>query len=273
VISRRLGLVLLGLLPFLFNANMIAAKATAGQIPPVALAFWRWAATALLVAVVFWRPLWAERAVLRAEAGRLFVLGAFGMGICGAFPYLGALTTTATNIGLIYAASPVLIGVLAAAFWGERMHPRQILGTAMALAGVLAVVARGDWGVVQALAFSVGDLWIVAAAIGWAVYSVLLGHWPTRLSIPARFAGTILGGLAALFPFMLAEGALSGPPVPDTRTLGPSVAGLSLYLAPLTNAGLAFLVLGEEPQRFHLAGAALVLPGMWLATRKPRARG
>ena len=38
------------------------------------------------------------------------------MWVCGAFVYIGGRSTLAVNIGLIYAASPVLIA-LASAWW------------------------------------------------------------------------------------------------------------------------------------------------------------
>jgi len=43
-----------------------------------------------------------------------------------------------------------------------------------------------------------------------------------------------------------------------------------MYLFPLYNGVLAFLILGERLHSYHLIGAALVLPGIYLATRKPR---
>jgi drug/metabolite transporter (DMT)-like permease len=41
-----------------------------------------------------------------------------------------------------------------------------------------------------------------------------------------------------------------------------------LYLPPIYGALLAWLVLGEKPGWHHLAGAALILPSIWLATRR-----
>ena len=41
-----------------------------------------------------------------------------------------------------------------------------------------------------------------------------------------------------------------------------------MYLIPLYNGLLAYLVLGERLQLYHLAGALLVLPGIFLATRR-----
>ena len=47
-------------------------------------------------------------------------------------------------------------------------------------------------------------------------------------------------------------------------SLGASKAGLTMYLIPLYNGALAYLLLGEVPQFYHLVGAGLVLPGLWL---------
>src|SRR3546814_5727141 len=102
------------------------------------------------------------------------------MGVCGAFVYIAADTTSATNIGLIYAASPILIVALARVFYGERVTLRQGLGILLSLAGVLAIVARGDPGVLTGLRFASGDLWAAAAMAAWAVYSILLRHRPSR---------------------------------------------------------------------------------------------
>jgi drug/metabolite transporter (DMT)-like permease len=50
--------------------------------------------------------------------------------------------------------------------------------------------------------------------------------------------------------------------------LGPATASLILYLTPLYGAGLGWLLLGERLADFHLVGMALLLPGLWLGTRR-----
>ena len=43
---------------------------------------------------------------------------------------------------------------------------------------------------------------------------------------------------------------------------------MMLYLAPVYGALLAWLVLQEVPHWYHAAGAAMILPSIWLATRR-----
>jgi len=274
---------------------MLAAKATADLMPPVALAFYRWLFAMLMLAPVVWPRFWRQRHHLRREWPDLLVFGALGMGVCGAFVYIGADTTTATNIGLIYSSSPVLIIAISALFLGQRIGRAAMAGVFLALAGVVVIIAKGDPEVLARVDFVVGDLWIVAAAIGWATYSVMLKHRKTGFDTLTRFFAICLGGVVVLLPFTVAE-HLTGEQmtwtgetvgwlllvaaVPGVAAyaaysfivdrLGPDKAGLILYLIPLYNAVLAWLLLGEAPAWYHYAGAPLVLAGIWLANRKPR---
>ena len=291
--ERQVAFVLLFVAPALFAANMLVARATADAIPPVALAFWRWTVALLVLAPFTAGALWRQRQAVRREWRDIVVLGALGMGVCGAFVYIGADTTTATNIGLIYAASPILIVVLARAVYGEALGVVQAFGVALSLVGVIAIVCRGDIAVLVSVSFAVGNIWILGATAGWAVYATLLRHRPSALAAGARFAAIIAGGVLVLLPFTVAEGVGGALPALDWATaaavltvailpslgayqayaraqivLGAGPASLVMYLIPIYNGVLAFLLLGEALEAYHLIGAALVLPGIYLATRR-----
>ncbi|MEM7221608.1 MAG: DMT family transporter [Pseudomonadota bacterium] len=291
--DRRLAMVLLVIAPAMFASNMLVAKAVADLIPPVALAFGRWSVTFLLLLPFTLPSLWRQRRQVLAEWRDLAMLGALGMGVCGAFVYVGADTTTATNIGLIYAASPILIVVIARIGYREPLSGGQACGVALSLLGVLVVVCRGRWQTLVGFDFTVGDLWIVASAIGWALYSVLLRYRPSELPMMTRFAAAVMMGVMILLPFTLVEAFYGEPARIDGMTIGTMVflalvvsfggyqvygliqrslgagpTGLLMYLIPLYNAGLAYLLLGERLAAYHLVGAVLVLPGIYLATRR-----
>lgn len=292
--NKTLAHILLFITPALFSTNMLLARVAADYFPPVALATWRWGTVCLLLLPVCGRELWRQRAALRREAGELMVLGALGMGICGAVVYMGAATTTAINIGLIYTISPVLILLLSALMFGDKLVLRQGVGTCLALAGVLFIILRGDMGTLLSVSFSAGDLLILLAAMAWALYSVLLKRWPSSLGLTARLAATAGAGAIVMLPFLAWEHVTRGPPVFDgrtiatlitaiflpgllaygahsfiTRNLGPSLTGLMLYLSPVYTALLAWLMLGETFAFYHWAGSAMVLPGLYLATYTP----
>lgn len=293
---RREAVALFLATPAMFATNLLVARGLEGAVPPVALAFGRWTLTFLMLAPIGWLPLWRQRRQALAEWPVLLLLGLLGMGLCGAPIYAAGITTTATNMGLIYSASPILIGALGRLFWGDPAGPRQAAGIALCLAGVVLVIAKGDPAVLLGLQVTAGDLWVALATVSWAVYSLLIRHRPGRLDLRARFAAITLAGVLVNLPAVIAESAVAGLPALDLRVvgivvllalvpglgaflaynrlvalIGPASTGLIMYLVPLYNAGLAFLLLGERPQLYHLAGAALILPGIWAATR-PAAR-
>ncbi len=291
----RLARILLFINPAFFAGNMLMARATADLVPPIALAFWRWAIAVSILLMFLGGPVWRARADILAEWRDLTILGALGMGVCGAFVYIGADTTTAMNIGLIYAYSPVLIILLDHFFYGSVMIKRQWLGAGLALAGMLLIVFRGNLDSLLSLSLSPGDLWILAAATGWGFYSILLKHRPSKLKPNVRFAAIMLYGTAVLAPFHIWESVWIEAPTLDAlsigavlflalvpalgaygtygymqRYLGASTTSLILYLIPVYAASLGYILLGESLEFYHLTGAALVLPGIWLATRRRR---
>jgi drug/metabolite transporter (DMT)-like permease len=292
-----LAQALLFIVPGLWSSNYLIARLARDVIHPHALAFGRWSLAFALLLPFVGAGLWAQRATIRREWKHLLVLGALGMWICGAWVYIGGHTTTATNIALIYAVSPVAIAVAGVLLLHERMSRAQMVAVACALAGVVFVIAKGDIDNLLAVRLTPGDGWIFAAMISWTAYSLLLRRWPSALGPGERLAAIIGGGVIVLVPFVIWE-ARHAPPLPFEgralflvmlaavvpgvlsygaysllqRELGAARTALLLYLSPLYGALLAWAVLGEPPRWYHAVGALLILPSIWLATRTAQVR-
>lgn len=293
--QQKTAHMLLWVIPALWSVNYIVARLAPGVIGPHLLALGRWALAAAVLVVLARSELWQQRAQIARDWWQYLVLGVLGMLICGAWVYLGARTTTATNVALIYSAAPVLIA-LGSAFWlHERMGPRQKLGVALALAGVVHVVVKGQWSRLAELQFVPGDLWIVAATISWAAYALLQKMWPSTLGSTARLAAICVGGVVSLLPFAaweLTQPGLTQWGLPAVsmvlltalvpglgaywiygwaqKVLGASRVAMVLYLGPLYGGLAAWVMLGEAPGWHHLGGALLILPGVFLVTSGAR---
>ena len=289
----RIAYALLLVTPALWSVNYLIARWAPGVIAPHALALGRWSVAALLLAAFCWRELVAKRGQIRREWKQFLVLGALGMWVCGAFVYIGGRSTAAVNIGLLYAAAPVLIALASALWLHERFGRLQALGVVLALAGVLHVLVRGDWSALLQLRINPGDAWVAVAVICWAAYSLLLRAWPSAFGPVARLTLTACGGIVVLIPFTLWEAVawwptelswkslalvLAAALIPGAgaygaysimqRTLGAARVGVVLYLGPLYSAVIGWWVLGEAIEGFHAIGALLILPGIWLSTRR-----
>lgn len=291
--DRRLALILFFLVPAALVSNMVAARWIAGSIPPVATAFWRWGLTLLILAPFTARAMWRGRDEIRREWRTYLLLGFLGMGICGAPTYVAGVTTTATNAGLIYAACPVLIVLFARFGYGEAIGLARITGIVLALAGAGWILLRGEPSNIVRLSFVEGDLLIAAGAVAWAIYSVLLKYKGTTLDPMTRLATIVAFGVAVNVPFLIGEMAFYAVPNYDLRdwtvfaflalvpgiisylgysvvvgALGAGAASLLMYLVPLYGPAIAWIVLGERLAIYHLVGAALLLPGLYLGTRR-----
>jgi drug/metabolite transporter (DMT)-like permease len=289
----RLAHALLFVTPAMWSVNYLVARWAPGVIAPHALALARWSVAAVLLLALARTEIAAKRAQVRAEWREFLVLGALGMWICGAFVYIGGRSTTAVNIGLLYAAAPVFIALGSGLFLRDRLGTWQWWGVALALAGVTHILLRGRWDTLLALRIHPGDAWVAVAVLCWAAYSLLLRAWPSAFGSVARLALTALGGIVVLLPFTLWEAlywlpttwgwrsvalVLAAALVPGAgayaaysfmqRVLGPARVGVVLYLAPLYSAAAGWALLGERIEAFHAVGALLVLPGIWLSTRR-----
>lgn len=291
---QRLALVLLWFAPALWTVNYLVARTAPGVVQPHVLALARWALAGGILVFLARHELRRERAHLWHAGWQYLVLGALGMLVCGGWVYMGAQTTTAMNIALIYAASPVLIALGAVVWLGERFSWRQALGVVVALAGVFHVVVKGQWLQLAQVQWVAGDGWIVAAMVAWAAYALLQKKWASPLGATARLAAICVGGVLVLAPFALWEWqqperpawgwkatglAVTAGLIPGLaaywsygfaqRVLGASRVAATLYLGPLYGGLTAWLVLGEPMGWHHLGGAGLILPGIWLASRQP----
>jgi drug/metabolite transporter (DMT)-like permease len=289
---KQWAFALIFIAPALWAVNYLVGRAAAGTVAPHFLALGRWTIAGLLLLAFAWPEIRDKRAAIRTEWKQFLVFGALGMWICGAWVYIGARTTPASNIGLLYSTSPVMIALVSTFVLKERMGWVQGCGVALAFSGVLHVIFKGQWGNVANVEFTIGDAWILAAVLSWTVYSLLLKAWPSVFGPMARLTLIVIGGIPVLIPFtiveaiwfmptqvswssfgyMLAAGVFPGFGAYLAysymqRELGAARVGVVLYLGPIYAAITGYLVLGEPVRGFHWLGAALILPGIYLATR------
>lgn len=284
--------LLLVLTTLFWSGNFVLGRAVHGEIPALALSFWRWAIALLLVLPLAWPQLRAHRGLLLGHWRSLTLLGVLGITNFNSFVYLGLRDTTATNAVLMVSTAPVLIVLLSFLLLGQRPTPRQALGVAVSLSGVAVIVTRGDWHVLAQLALNLGDAWVFAAVVSWALYSVCLRWRPAGLPPLAFLAATMLTGLLALIPIYLWDRLVAGhvlainsvtlasiayvaifPSVlayifwnRAVAELGPNRCGQFLHLMPAFGALLSWLLLDERLYAYHWAGIALIATGLWLAT-------
>ena len=273
-------------------SNIIVARGGVEYVPPVSLAFWRWLTVFLILMPFFFEEILKKKKQFTSESPKLFFLGLTGCGICGAFPFIAGMSTTMANMGIIYTSSPIFIIVLAVLFFKDKINFSRVIGLILCLAGVLVIICKGDLSYLINFKFTSGDLWMLGAAIGWAIYSIFLINWKSNFSIMARFTLIAFFGAISLFPFYMIEesfffntefnnnflfwvlfAAISPGIIAFTlytrvqKYLGASLAGFTLYIFSIYSAIYGILLFEESLLTFHYYGAALVFIGVYLARK------
>lgn len=287
-----LGPLLAGAATLIWSGNFVIARALSDDIAPVQTAFWRWAIALLALAPFAAKGLWEHRRTIRAHAGYITVVGLLGVTLFNTLIYIAGHTTSATNLALIAAASPVLIAVFAAV-GGERLSLVRVLGMVLALVGVVALVAKGSVGVLLDMDFTGGDLWMIAAMCTFAGYSALLKRKPKELPAVVFLAATVLFGLVVLLPAQLVSVTVEGGFTPTGGTLsalayigiassalaffvwnkaveliGATRAGVVYYLQPVCVAALAWLTIGESSTPAQFGCMGLIIAGVALSSAR-----
>lgn len=288
--------LLLSLVSLFWAGNQIVGRAVAGEVPPILLACLRWVLATLLILPFAWRSLKADWPIIRANLGLLGFLGVVGGGAINTLSYIGLNYTTAMNALILNSSAPIFIVLFCFLIFGDRITLLQSIGITVSIAGVLTVVLGGDVNALSGVSLNRGDLLVMLGMASWGVYTAFLRKRPAIA--PLSFAATTFAAAAlANMPLVAIEAMLSYPLRPSlwaalaigyagifpsviaylfynrsVELIGGSRAGVYTHLVPLFGAILAFAFLGERPGLYHAAGFALIVVGIWLASRGPKPR-
>jgi drug/metabolite transporter (DMT)-like permease len=285
--------LLLTLTVLFWSGNMVVGRGIRADVPPLALAFWRWAIAFLLVLPLAWPHLKTQWPLLRQGWKPVVILGLLGVGSYNTFAYIGLQFTSATNAVLLNSFVPVATIAISWAFLGKQLRRLEGLGVVISLGGALTIVARGDPAVLAHLNLNVGDVWMLAAVLSWAIYTVGLAWRPAGVH-PMLMLGAMtavgLGALAPAYAWEMTQGRQMIVNLGSLASLayvgifpsflgyifynrgvaeiGASKASLFIHLMPVFGTLLSAIFLAEIPHWYHYLGIVLIFSGIWLTMKK-----
>ncbi|MGH2552102.1 MAG: DMT family transporter, partial [Chitinophagaceae bacterium] len=207
------------------------------------------------------------------------------------FVYIAGHYSTAINMALLgTCTSPIISVILAAIFLKEKVTLLRIAGMIIMLAGILLLLSKGSWEVLLTFSFSKGDWWILAAALTFAIYNVLVKRRPAEMHSSAFLLSIFMIGTLILAPFYLLELRIQGGfdfDIPNLGAilylgLGASVICFLLWnisisrlgagrtalfgnLIPVFTSMEAIWILNERITTIHLVSFILVVGGLAIA--------
>ncbi|MEL3919581.1 DMT family transporter [Aeromonas enteropelogenes] len=277
----------------IWAANTVVSKAAAGVVDPAAISFYRWVIAALALSPFCLPALWRRRSEIRPWFGKLLVLSLLGMVLYQCLAYYAAHSTSATNMGVIGSLLPLLTLLQGALFFGQRPGRQALLGMSLSLFGVLWLLGQGRPLALLHTGINPGDGMMLLGAASYALYGLLIRRWQLPFGPWLNLYLQILLAVLLLVPVALSAESLAVPRegwgmvlfagiasslfaaycwMRGLASLGPERTSVFMNLMPLCTALIAVITLGEPIHGYHLLGGGLILGGVMLAQRKPRAR-
>lgn len=282
--------VFLVLAVLFWSGNFISGRYISTSIEPMQLSFFRWFFVLILLLPYIFLNYKSLIIGFKKDSLLLIIFAAFGVAGFNTFLYYGLQTTTATNALLINSSTPIFIILITSIIFKIAITKIQILGVILSTLGVLYLILKGDINHILELKFTPGDLWILLAALDWAIYSVLLKFKPKELTSFAFLTLTTILGVIILYVVFIFQGYkiefsfLSNNDVlysliyivifPSilsfyfwnmaTIEIGANKAGQSAHLMPVFGAFLAYIFLDEVLEFYHIVGIFLIAIGIYL---------
>lgn len=290
--NKSLPYFIMVLPPLFWAGNFVVGRAVVStQLSPITLSFWRWLLAMLILLPFVIKPMWQQRKIIQAHFWKICFLSILSITAFNSLAYIALLHTTATNATLLNSFIPIFILVITGVFFKEKISNKQILGVLVSLLGVFVILTRLDIEIIKQLEINKGDLWMLVAALDWALYSIFLKYLRPEGLSPLPFLGIMLiigttvlltlliwnpfNELAivwnndmikalvyiAIFPSLFAYLAWNY----GMQKLGAAAGAQYIHLMPLFGALMAVVFLGESIKLYHLVGGACIALGLWLS--------
>ncbi len=274
-----------------WSSSFSVVKVGLDYAPPVLFAGGRTLLSGVIMSAV--ALVWGGSPNLRRDWRVFAFLGVFNVVLfIGAQSFAVLYLPSGTAAVLIY-LQPILVGVLAWTVLGEPLTATKIVGLLLGFAGIVAVSSGGLIDAAGEVTL-VGVVSGVASALAWAIGTVGFKKYEARISTLWAVALPFLAGGAALtvlglFLEPLSGISWSGPLVSSvlySAFIGTGLAWLLffglvrageasrvasfIFVVPLAAVVIGAIVLDEALGLPLLAGAALIVSGIYLVNRTPR---
>ena len=268
-----------------WSGNVIVSRLSAHTIGPEAITFYRLLLAVLLMSTFVAVPAWRHRFMIWPHLGQFAILGFLAMCLFQCLSYLAAESTTATNMAVFTALTPLLTVALSAILLKDTPTVGMVGGGILSLAGLVYLVSAGDPAALARNGVHLGDPLMFLAALVYAIYGVLLKRWSLPVTGWQSTYMQALCALAMMFPAFLATpapmrslnaatlpliayaGGLASVVLPflwvrGVHILGPNRCAAFMNLLPVLTALGAIALLGEPVRAYHVIGGGTALAGV-----------
>jgi drug/metabolite transporter (DMT)-like permease len=272
-----------------WGGTFISGRMLADSVAPFSAAFFRFLFAAVCLYAIVARREGRIPAIKKEQLLPVALLGMTGVFAYNVLFFSGLKLVPAGRASIIIANNPLVLSMLAALFFGDRLTPIRVMGILISVFGAVFAISDGDPLMLFDGGVGQGDLYIFGCVLSWSAYSLLGKHVMQSLSPLTAVAHSAAIGMVALLVPACLEGMPAAVPFyswidwsnlaylgcfgtvlgfvwyyEGIRTVGPSRASLFINFVPISAICLAHLILNEPLRLSLLVGVAMVIAGVTL---------
>ncbi|GAB4496861.1 MAG: DMT family transporter [Anaerolineales bacterium] len=278
----------------IWGGMYVVSKVVLEVLPPFTLLLIRLIMGALGLGIVIYfrnRKTKTVQPISREIFWRSFLVGVVGYGVSLGFQFVGTKLSTASNGSLVTSATPAFVLLFAPFLLGEKPTTRRVIALVLSTLGVLAVIDPRTAELSPSLFW--GNMSLLAAALTWALYSVLVRKVSQTQDLLTSSTIMLLGGIPSSIAFSIWEmntigigeitlgiiGGLLFLGIVSTAIamflwnyafaeLPAAVASLTFFAQPVVGTLLGWFFLSEEITTLFIVGGILIGVGIIVASRE-----
>lgn len=288
--ENKIGYIYAIIATIFWSGNFIVARDLNELVEPVSLAFYRWVVAVVFLLPFAIKPFLLNLSIIKKNFFYLSIVSILGVSLFNTLLYIGAQTSSAMNLSLISITFPIFVLIFSRIFFKEYITINKIIGIIFVLFGVLLLITKANINVLLNISFTIGDIWVLIAAISFAIYSLLLRYKPKQFGMLDFQLTTFILGTIYLIPFFLWEydlrifannnyssylsilyvGIFSSLFAfifwnKAIEVIGASKAGLIYYSLPIFTGFLAYVFLNEKISFIHFFSISSIFIGIFIA--------
>lgn len=271
----------------IWGGMYVVSKVVLEIIPPFALVALRLLLGILTLGIILWIRGFPK--ISKVQFWQVVGVGFVGYGVSLSLQFLGTKLSTAANGSLVTSATPAFVLLFAWILLHEKITSRRLIALLLATLGVVAVIDPRTAQLKPDL--FIGNLFLIGAAVTWAVYSVLVRRATQNLDVLPFSLIAFIGGLPIALPagawevFTAGVGEISLGVAGGVLFLGvistalamvmwnsafaildAGAASLTFFAQPVVGIFLGWLFLGEQITHLFLAGGVLIGVGLFISS-------
>lgn len=276
----------------IWSLNITVTRYVAEFISPISISFYRWVIAFILLTPFVLKSVWTWRNEIKEHAAKFAVLGACGMVFYQGLAYSAAHYTTATNMGIINAFTPIFTIFISMIILSEVPTRYAVIGSILSFMGLLYVMSQGSLQSLMNIAGHWGDILMIMAVFLYAFYGVFLKKWQLKIPLLTSLYVQIAFAIVFHLPFVLWLGldpinaenwgsvlyagvfpSIVAPLVwmMAVQYIGPNRTSIFMNIMPIGTALIAYFWLNEAWTIYHTIGGIVILIGIALAQKKIKA--